>query len=83
MAVGRWRPPFYHNALPPCQAHEETIYSAPDYAGHGGPASSARTPNHRMLSGFNNRASAVELVRWRSRARLQIECANVDPAVHG
>jgi hypothetical protein len=52
-----------------------------------GTAAALRVPERQIaeqpkLSRFNNRAS-VELVRWRSRARLQFECANVDPAVHG
>jgi hypothetical protein len=53
-----------------------------------GTAAALRVPESQMteqpkLSAFNNRASAVELVRSRSRARLQLECANVDPAIHG
>jgi hypothetical protein len=53
-----------------------------------GTAAALRVPESQIteqpkLSGFNNRPSAVELVTWRSRARLQLECAYVDPAVHG
>jgi hypothetical protein len=66
--VRQWQLTFYHSALPPCQASMRMQPTR--HLIMLNTAAALGVPEHEiteqpMLSVFNNRASAVELVRWR------------------